>query len=71
MAATAGDEIRTRDRMGTKLKEEHHVHWTLMRDKPHTPESTILSTRKQQYGHARTHMYTQKARDKNRASERA
>lgn len=41
MPATASEEIRTEDRMGTKPKEKHHhAHWTLMQDKLHTSEST-------------------------------
>lgn len=40
-SASAGEQIRTWDRMGTKLKEKHrHAHWTLMRDKQHAHTDT-------------------------------
>lgn len=66
MAATANEEIRTADRMGTKLKEKHHhAHWTLMLDKLQTPESTEPRTHKQGYGHK----HTEKATDKNGSPE--
>lgn len=52
---SVGKEIRTQDRMGTKLKKHHHAHWTLMLDKLHTPESTDLTTHKQGYGYTHTH----------------
>lgn len=40
-SASVGEQIRTWDRMGTKLKEKHrHAHWTLMRDKQHAHTNT-------------------------------
>lgn len=40
-SASAGEQIKTWDRMGTKLKEKpRHAHWTLMRDKQHAHTHT-------------------------------
>lgn len=59
--ATGREQITTEDRMGTKLKEKHHhAHWTLMRDRLHTPDRTNRGVHKQSCGNTHTHTQPQR-----------